>query len=58
MPDRADTPATKAVITAAEPQLFVSDIKAACDFFIGKLPSSSPMASRHFTLRSRAMRRG
>jgi uncharacterized glyoxalase superfamily protein PhnB len=37
MPDRADTPATKAVITAAEPQLFVSDIKAACDFFIGKL---------------------
>jgi len=30
MPDRADTQSTKAVITAAEPQLVVADIKAAC----------------------------
>ena len=37
MPDRADTISTKAVITAAEPQLFVADIKASCDFFAGKL---------------------
>jgi catechol 2,3-dioxygenase-like lactoylglutathione lyase family enzyme len=28
---------TRAVLTAAEPQLFVSDIKAACDFFTAKL---------------------
>src|SRR3954447_18958768 len=28
---------TRPVLTAAEPQLFVSDIKAACDFFTGKL---------------------
>jgi catechol 2,3-dioxygenase-like lactoylglutathione lyase family enzyme len=27
----------KAIITAAEPQLFVSDIAASCDFFAGKL---------------------
>lgn len=27
----------KAVITAAEPQLFVSDISASCNFFTGKL---------------------
>ena len=36
MSARADTIA-KAVITAAEPQLFVSDISASCDFFSGKL---------------------
>jgi catechol 2,3-dioxygenase-like lactoylglutathione lyase family enzyme len=28
---------TKAVIAGAEPQLFVADIKASCDFFAGKL---------------------
>jgi catechol 2,3-dioxygenase-like lactoylglutathione lyase family enzyme len=28
---------TRAFLTAAEPQLFVADIKAACDFFTGKL---------------------
>jgi catechol 2,3-dioxygenase-like lactoylglutathione lyase family enzyme len=28
---------TKAVIVAAEPQLFVADIKKSCDFFTGKL---------------------
>jgi catechol 2,3-dioxygenase-like lactoylglutathione lyase family enzyme len=28
---------TRPVLTAAEPQLFVSDIKAACDFFTAKL---------------------
>jgi catechol 2,3-dioxygenase-like lactoylglutathione lyase family enzyme len=32
----SDAP-TKAVLTAAEPQLFVADIKASCDFFTGKL---------------------
>ena len=37
MPDHAGTIPTKAVITAAEPQLFVADIKASCDFFTGKL---------------------
>jgi catechol 2,3-dioxygenase-like lactoylglutathione lyase family enzyme len=36
MPNHADTVA-KAVITAAEPQLFVADIKASCDFFTDKL---------------------
>jgi len=33
MPDHADTISTKAVIAAAEPQLFVADIRASCDFF-------------------------
>jgi catechol 2,3-dioxygenase-like lactoylglutathione lyase family enzyme len=28
---------TRPVLTAAEPQLFVSDLKATCDFFSGKL---------------------
>jgi catechol 2,3-dioxygenase-like lactoylglutathione lyase family enzyme len=37
MSDHADTMSTKAVITAAEPQLFVADIKASCDFFASKL---------------------
>ncbi len=37
MPDHADTTFVKAVITSAEPQLFVTDIKAACDFFTAKL---------------------
>jgi catechol 2,3-dioxygenase-like lactoylglutathione lyase family enzyme len=37
MPDHADTATTAVVITAAEPQLFVADIKASCDFFTGKL---------------------
>ena len=37
MSDHADTIPTKAVISAAEPQLFVADIKASCDFFTGKL---------------------
>ena len=37
MPDHADTIATKTVISAAEPQLFVVDIKACCDFFTAKL---------------------
>jgi catechol 2,3-dioxygenase-like lactoylglutathione lyase family enzyme len=35
--DHADTISTKAVIAGAEPQLFVADIKASCDFFTGKL---------------------
>ena len=34
-PDRA--PVTKPVISAAEPQLFVSDIKSSCDFYTEKL---------------------
>jgi catechol 2,3-dioxygenase-like lactoylglutathione lyase family enzyme len=37
MSDHASAISTKAVITAAEPQLFVADIKASCDFFTGKL---------------------
>jgi catechol 2,3-dioxygenase-like lactoylglutathione lyase family enzyme len=32
-----DMISAKAVITAAEPQLFVADIKTSCDFFAGKL---------------------
>lgn len=36
MPDHADT-TTKAVLTAAEPELFVADIKTSCDFFTDKL---------------------
>src|SRR5438445_5161903 len=37
MANRANTIARKAVITAAEPQLFVRDIMAPCDFYTGKL---------------------
>jgi catechol 2,3-dioxygenase-like lactoylglutathione lyase family enzyme len=37
MSDHAPTTSVKPVITAAEPQLFVADIKASCDFFIAKL---------------------
>ncbi len=37
MSDHADTIPTKAVIAAAEPQLFVADIKSSCAFFTGKL---------------------
>jgi catechol 2,3-dioxygenase-like lactoylglutathione lyase family enzyme len=33
----ADAGSTKAVIVAAEPQLFVADIKTSCDFFTAKL---------------------
>jgi catechol 2,3-dioxygenase-like lactoylglutathione lyase family enzyme len=37
MSDHAATTSTKAVIVAAEPQLFVADIKSSCDFFTGVL---------------------
>jgi catechol 2,3-dioxygenase-like lactoylglutathione lyase family enzyme len=37
MLDHADITSAAAVITAAEPQLFVADVKASCDFFTGKL---------------------
>jgi len=37
MPDEADTVLSRAVIAGAEPQLFVADIKASCEFFAGKL---------------------
>ena len=37
MLDHADITSAAAVITAAEPQLFVADIKASCDFFTDKL---------------------
>jgi uncharacterized glyoxalase superfamily protein PhnB len=37
MTDRADTIVAKAVITGVEPQLFVADIKAACDFYVDRL---------------------
>jgi len=33
----ADVGSSKAVIVAAEPELFVADIKTACDFFTAKL---------------------
>jgi uncharacterized glyoxalase superfamily protein PhnB len=36
MPEAEQT-TSKAVIVAAEPQLFVADIKSSCDFFIEKL---------------------
>jgi catechol 2,3-dioxygenase-like lactoylglutathione lyase family enzyme len=37
MPDQHNDSVTKAVITSAEPELFVADIKTSCDFFTGKL---------------------
>jgi catechol 2,3-dioxygenase-like lactoylglutathione lyase family enzyme len=37
MSGRAETIPTKAVIAGAEPQLFVADIKASCDFFTARL---------------------
>jgi hypothetical protein len=37
MLDHAGANSPRAVITAAEPQLFVADIGASCDFFTGKL---------------------
>ena len=37
MSDHADTISSTAVIAAAEPQLFVADIKASCNFFTAKL---------------------
>jgi len=60
MSDHAVTASTKAVIVAAEPELFVADIKSSCDFFTGKLalPSPSLTASRRSTRRSSAMARG
>ena len=48
----AHTP-IKPVLLAAEPQLFVADVTAACAFFTGKLGFgvASPMASRRSTAR-------
>lgn len=37
MPSHAKQMPSRAVLTAAEPQLFVADIKASCDFFTQKL---------------------
>jgi catechol 2,3-dioxygenase-like lactoylglutathione lyase family enzyme len=37
MSDHAETISTRAIIAAAEPQLFVADIKASCDFFEAQL---------------------
>jgi catechol 2,3-dioxygenase-like lactoylglutathione lyase family enzyme len=37
MPHHTEKTSAKAVITAAEPELFVADIKASCDFFSAKL---------------------
>jgi catechol 2,3-dioxygenase-like lactoylglutathione lyase family enzyme len=37
MPDHAETISARAVINGAEPEVFVADIKASCDFFTGKL---------------------
>ena len=37
MQDQAQRTSSRAVLTAAEPQIFVADIKASCDFFTEKL---------------------
>ena len=37
MPGSADATFSRAVITAAEPQLFVADITSSCDFFVKTL---------------------
>ncbi len=37
MPDDAERTVSRAVLVAAEPQLFVSDIKASCEFFATRL---------------------
>ena len=37
MTDRAERPSTSPTLTGAEPQLFVTDIQATCDFFASKL---------------------
>lgn len=37
MPDHADTISTRGIIAAAEPQLFVADVKASCAFFVNQL---------------------
>jgi uncharacterized glyoxalase superfamily protein PhnB len=37
MSDHAETIFSKAIIAGAEPQLFVADIKASCDFFVSQL---------------------
>jgi catechol 2,3-dioxygenase-like lactoylglutathione lyase family enzyme len=37
MPGHADIVSARAVIAGAEPQLFVADIEASCEFFTGKL---------------------
>ena len=37
MPDEADRTVSRPVLVAAEPQLFVSDIEASCEFFTAKL---------------------
>jgi catechol 2,3-dioxygenase-like lactoylglutathione lyase family enzyme len=37
MPNQAEPTSSRPVLTAAEPQLFVADMKAACDFFTQKL---------------------
>jgi catechol 2,3-dioxygenase-like lactoylglutathione lyase family enzyme len=37
MPDHAEPSSAKPTIVGAEPELFVSDIKASCDFFVSKL---------------------
>src|SRR5664279_3228316 len=37
MPDNANMVSAKAVIAGAEPQIFVTDIKASSEFFTGKL---------------------
>ena len=37
MPNKPKPTSSRALLTAAEPQLFVADIKASCDFFTQKL---------------------
>ena len=53
MTDREAETLARPVLLAAEPQLFVADIAAACAFYTAKLAlrSPSPMASRRSTRR-------
>jgi catechol 2,3-dioxygenase-like lactoylglutathione lyase family enzyme len=37
MPDHAENESTKPTLVTAEPEMFVADIKASCDFFTDKL---------------------
>jgi hypothetical protein len=60
MSGSADAKFSRAVITAAEPQLFVAGIKASCDFFVKTLGFTIVFTygDRHSTRRSHAMAHG
>jgi catechol 2,3-dioxygenase-like lactoylglutathione lyase family enzyme len=58
MSDHAATRSIKAVIAAAEPQLFVADLKSSCDFFIVKLGFSVAFAYGEPPFYAQVMRDG